>query len=84
MTKRYEPAAHRVQFYKVEPGDKVGIVTVQCTEPKVGSTRVEVTYEYIALSDKGRAFVADFTANEYEAFIGEWKRLLEQFFDAEG
>lgn len=30
MVKRYEPESYLVQFYKVEPEDKVGIITVQC------------------------------------------------------
>ncbi|MCB0226548.1 MAG: hypothetical protein KDI02_22840, partial [Anaerolineae bacterium] len=30
LVKRYDPAAYLVQYYKVEPEDKVGIVTVRC------------------------------------------------------
>ena len=79
LTKRYEPEQHLVQFYKVEPENKVGIVTVQCQELEAG-TRVEVTYEYIALSDQGHEFIENFTQEAYAEFIGEWETLLHQYF----
>jgi len=76
LVKRYEPESHLVQFYKVEPEDKVGVVTVPCTEIHKGKTIVNVSYEYIGLSKKGDEFIEAFTSSEYEAFIGEWKSLL--------
>src|SRR5210317_427334 len=30
LVKKYEPEAWLVQFYRIEPEDKVGVVTVQC------------------------------------------------------
>jgi hypothetical protein len=32
VVKRYEPEQHLVQFYKVEPGKKLGGIEVQCSE----------------------------------------------------
>lgn len=80
LVKRYDPAAYFVSFYKVEPGDKVGVITVQCTATGQDTTRVEVSYEYIGLSPEGNAFVAGFTSEEYRAFIGEWQTLLTAYF----
>ncbi len=82
IVKRYEPASHLIELYKVEPGDKVGVVTVRCAALGGTRTSVEVTYEYIALTSKGRAFVGEFTASAFDDFVAEWKRLLERFFDA--
>ncbi len=84
LTKKYLPDEWLVQFYRVEPEDKVGIVTVQCSKVEESSTHVEVTYEYIALSDKGREFIDGFTYETYEEFIDEWKTLLLQYFDSAG
>ena len=56
-----------VQFYKVEPKDKVGIITVQCTKIAKCTTQIEVSYEYIGLSEKGNEFVEGFTSTEYKA-----------------
>jgi hypothetical protein len=74
--KRYEPEQHLVQFYKVEPGEKLGVIEVQCSALNEALTKVKVTYEYIGLSFAGNEFVAGFSLAEYEAFIGEWKELL--------
>lgn len=81
LVKCYEPDNHYVQFYKVEPGDKVGIISVQCDAVTGSQTDVHVTYEYIALSEHGSKFVAEFTQEKYRAFIGEWQHLLENYFN---
>ena len=80
LIKRYEPETYLVQFYKVEPEDKVGIVTVQCKKIDEGFTQVEVSYEYIGLSKKGNEFIEGFTSTVYEAFIEEWNELLVNYF----
>lgn len=80
IVKRYDPSAHKVEFYKVEPGVKVGQVIIRCRE-HVDGTEVAVTYEYRALSERGREFVEGFTEEVYRAFIGEWKELLERYLE---
>lgn len=80
LVKRYEPKLYLVQFYKVEPNDKVGIITVKCSVRQRGSTTVEVTYKYIALSNTGERFIADFDDRAYDLFIGEWHELLSRYF----
>lgn len=82
LVKRYDPGSHFVQFYKVEPEDKVGIITVKCDAISPVKTNVSVAYEYIALSQRGSDFVAEFTEDEYRQFIGEWKQLLEEYFNS--
>ncbi|MEN8211588.1 MAG: hypothetical protein ABFR31_07700 [Thermodesulfobacteriota bacterium] len=82
LVKQYEPKFYLVQFYKVEPGDKVGVITVQCTKFAKCITQVEVSYEYISLSKKGDEFIKSFTSTEYKAFIGEWNSLLISYFES--
>ena len=84
LVKRYDPAAYLVQYYKVEPEDKVGIVTVRCVKQATDRTQVQVSYEYIALADKGRHFIESFTAEAYQAFIAEWETLLQRYFASQG
>lgn len=84
LVKTYDPRSWLVEFYKIEPGDKVGVVTVQCTELGAASTKIEVTYKYIALSTAGERFVAEFTEAAYAAFIGEWQTLLTDYFSTAG
>ena len=80
IVNRYEPGDYLVRFYKVEAGDKVGIVTVQCFQKGDALTHVEVTYEYIGLSERGDEFIRGFTTEAYREFIAEWKILLEDYF----
>ena len=82
LVKRYEPSSYFIQFYRVEPGDKVGIVTVHCKPITQESTEVEVDYEYIGLSKKGDDFVAGYTAEAHEEFISHWPKLLVHYFEA--
>ena len=81
IVKRYDPGAYIVQYYRVEPGVKVGLVTVRCLEVEEGATDVEVTYRYTALSDSGRKFLEGFTAEGYKEFIAGWKTHLEHYFN---
>jgi hypothetical protein len=81
VVKRHEPENYLVQFYKIEPGEKVGVIEVKCFEQKEFQTKVQVTYEYIGLSTTGDEFISSFSASEYQAFISEWKTLLEKHFD---
>lgn len=82
LVKTFEPDAHLVQFYKVEPEDKVAIITVACTELGSEQTQVEVRYEYVGLSSKGNAFIAHYTPEQYKSYIDEWERLLISYFEA--
>jgi hypothetical protein len=84
IVKKYDPESHFVQFYKIEPKDKVGIVTVKCTELESSKTNIQVTYKYIALSTAGEKFIAEFNESAYEEFISEWQKLLKHFFQSRG
>ena len=76
----YDSADHFVSYYKVEPGEKIGKITVQCTEQNAERTIVKVTYKYIGLSESGNRFVADFTEKTYKTFIEEWCSLINAHF----
>ncbi len=81
LVKKYDPSGYCVQFYKVEPEEKVGVIEVKCIQLNESHTQVQVSYEYIGLSEKGNQFIAEFTASEYEKFISEWKTLLLKYFE---
>jgi len=84
IVKKYDPGLHFVQFYKIEPGDKIGVVTVECLELEAEKTKVQVTYEYTALSATGEKFISEFSDSAYQAFIGEWQTLLLSYFESKG
>jgi len=80
IVKKYDLESHFVQFYKIEPGDKIGIITVKCRETGPSKTDINVTYQYVALSKSGEEFIAGFSESVYEEFIGEWERMLSDYF----
>jgi hypothetical protein len=82
IVKQYDPKRFQVQYYKVEPGEKVGLIEVVCVPSASSSTVVRVTYRYSGLSENGNRFVEQFTRKEYDAFIGEWKRLIDSYLAA--
>ncbi len=81
IVKHYDPEACRVQYYKIEPGEKVGVISVKCDALDRRKTRLEVSYTYIGLSDSGNRFIEHFTKAAYEQFIGHWEVLLEAHFE---
>ncbi|MGB5705449.1 MAG: hypothetical protein WBM41_01350, partial [Arenicellales bacterium] len=82
LVKQHDPISHYVEFYKVEPEDKVGIIAVRCNSISQSKTNVRASYECIALNEKRNQFITSFTKEDYKEFIGEWKRLLNQYFQA--
>ncbi len=82
IVKKYDPESHLVQFYKIEPQEKVGVVTVKCSKQEPDKTKVQVTYKYIALSETGESFIDAFNEDAYEEFMGEWQKLLLKYFDS--
>jgi hypothetical protein len=82
LVKRHEPSNYFVQFYRIEPDDKVGIVTVRCKPVTDDLTEVEVAYEFIGLSAKGDEFIEGYTAEVYEEFISHWPKALADYFES--
>ena len=82
LVKKYEKAAHLIELYKIEPGEKVGLVKVKCSKTSAQRTVIEVTYRYLALSESGERFITNFTNHVYKQFIGEWQTLLQAYFAA--
>lgn len=80
LVKRFDIEAHVVEFYRIEPDQKIGVVKISCRETGPRKTEVEVRYKYLALSEFGERFVSAFTQKEYDNFIADWERLLKEYF----
>jgi len=64
----------------VDPYDRVGIISVLCKPISDDLTEVEVTYEFVGLSEKGNDFTKEYTAEVFEASIANWPVWLEGYF----
>lgn len=82
LVKKYDPDNYFVEFYRIEPEDKVAIVTVKCTKLGKSCTETKVQYRYIGLGKKGNEFIAKYSEKDYAAFIEEWKELLVIYFNS--
>lgn len=82
IIKAYDPQNHFIQFYKIEPHEKIGLISVKCKKMGAERTHLQITYKYRALSASGEAFIAGFDGAAYEEFIDAWQRLLWKYFDA--
>lgn len=81
LVKKHDPSNFFVQFYRVEPGDKVAIISVQCKAYHEDVTEVTVAYEYIGMSKKGNDFVDHYTAEAHDEFIHHWHMHLTHYFE---
>jgi len=84
IVKKYDPKSHFVEFYKIEPEYKIGVVTVKCTELETSKTEIQVTYKYLALSTAGEDFIVGFNESAYAEFIVKWQKLLSNYFESNG
>lgn len=64
---------------KVAPGHTVGQIETELPSDGAKRTVVTVTYQYMALRTADEAFVRDFTAAAYEAFMQAWERQLNRY-----
>jgi hypothetical protein len=79
IVKTYDPVVGVIEYYKVQPDDKVGVISIACTEITPTSTDVRVTYQYTALSKTGEEFIAQFDTVAYDTFIDHWEVLLGEY-----
>lgn len=80
IVKKYDSQNHFVQYYKVEPGEKIGLISVTCENIDDAKTKVIVEYCYTALSSAGKNFLLNFSEKNYSEFIAEWKILIDAYF----
>ncbi|MFO7709424.1 MAG: hypothetical protein R6V84_14750 [Desulfobacterales bacterium] len=81
IVKKYDSTSHFVQYYKIEPKTKIGIISVKCVELGTAKTEIQGTYKYLSLSKNGEVFVSKFSEKVYKEFIGEWQKLLVNYFN---
>jgi hypothetical protein len=79
LVKTYDPVAGTIEYYKVQPKDKVGVISIVCREITPTSTEVRVAYQYTALSKTGEEFIAHFDTVAYDTFIDHWEVLLGEY-----
>jgi len=75
----FDPQTRHAKYLRVTPGSRVAWVEVRCEEATPGTTRVQVTYTFTALSEEGNRYVSDFTEARYREYIDSWKEAIHKF-----
>lgn len=75
----HDPQEHVVEFVKVTPGVTACRIHIALAADGNGGTEAEVSYQHTALSERGRAFVADFTEEAYQGFMRKWEEALNRY-----
>lgn len=73
---RHEPDRGIVEYVRITPGSRVGVVRVQCSAAGEASTHVEVRYEITALSEAGRAMLETIDEATFASFIESWRAAI--------
>ena len=72
----FDQRAHRVVYYRTEPGRLVARVEVSCQEVDQQRTRAMVTYSYVGLSDAGNAHIDEWSESAYASKMAHWQEAI--------
>jgi hypothetical protein len=75
---RHEPEAGVVEMLKITPGLTACRLRI-LLQATISGCDATVTYMHTSLGPAGDAFVADFTAAHYEAFMRDWEARLNHY-----
>ncbi len=75
---RLDREAHEVTYYRVEGDDLVARIDVVCKAASITSTRVGVTYTFVALSAAGDQAIAGMSQESYAQKMHDWKSFIER------
>ena len=78
MMLRYQPAEGRVEYLRLTPGSRLGIVRVDCTSLSATRTRVNVSYELTALTEAGNATIRALDESTFANFIAGWPEAINR------
>lgn len=62
----HDPAALKLEMYKITPGHTVGKLEISLSGAGANTTHADISYEYTALDEPGEKFLQEFTAGFYE------------------
>jgi len=75
---QHDPHAGVIEMFKLSPGVTLCKLSVELVATATGCD-ARVSYEYTSLGPAGDAFVAGFTPEYYERFMGDWEVRLNHY-----
>lgn len=80
FVKTYDRDEYLLELYRIDHDEKILLYHIQCDALSETRTRVTVSVDYTAISDRGVEFVRGYNAAEHAKLIAHWERLLNQYF----
>lgn len=71
--------AHRVVYYRTEPGRVVARVEVRCRALDPRRSEATTLYSYVGLSEAGNAHVAEWTDAVYASKMERWEKVINDY-----
>ena len=78
---QYNPGACLIEYQRIEPGVKVGSISIRCTAGEPGQTRAAVTYSYTGLDRWGNQFIQGFTETVYHQYLETWETSINHYLN---
>jgi hypothetical protein len=75
LVSRCDLATGAIDYVRVTPGSRMGLVSVRCAARGADATDVTITYRLTALSEMGEAALDAFAA-EFAGMLAEWERAI--------
>lgn len=76
---RRDAEAGKVAFVKMTPGRVVTEINIQLRGLDKDQTEATVSYRYTAISEAGKNYIAERTADWYIEFMQEWESELNEY-----
>lgn len=76
---RLDCEAHKVEYYRVEPGRYVARIEVCCTALTDRRTEAKVSYEFIGLTEAGNSEIAAMTQAGYAEKMEQWRKWINEY-----
>jgi hypothetical protein len=72
-----------IQYARITPSDRAGLVSVACSPEDDGITAVTVSYNFTALTPDANAALDEF-AGQYLGFLEHWRQAIEHTMAGSG
>ena len=74
-----DTTAHRVVYFRIEPGRLVARVEVRCRQLVNHQTEAATLYSYVGLSALGNSEIAEWSDAAYRSKKEQWTRMINQY-----
>ena len=76
---QFEPSTYFIEYQRIEPGVKIGRISIQCRAGEANTTLATIEYVYTALSEQGNHFLESFSESYYQDFIQTWEKAIHHY-----